>query len=317
LSRHRRVFRTAIVILTVAVAGCERMPGSAKITETMRLTCDPARLSLTAGGSGTLAASAIDAAGKAIDGAVLHFEASDSRLLRVNALGEAKSVGPAGHTSILITSGSRSLTVPVDIVAGPAHRFAEVEGADSAIVAGTPSKASVRLMDAFDNPIANSRVMLEAAIERPIALSTATDTNGIATVTLPVITEAGRFILNVHTAEAPQVSLPLEMRVEAAEPTRLEAIKVLDSGPVALVADFELVLRVRDDFGNPVPDVWVRWQTDSGSKSFNPQQSLSGQDGLVRTRWELAGLNRRRASLRAFVVKKETIRFETWVALER
>jgi len=94
-------------------------------------------------------------------------------------------------------------------------------------------------------------------------------------------------------------------------------VKVLASGPVALVADFELVLRVRDAFGNPVPNVLVAWRTDSGSESFNPQQSLSGPDGLVRTRWQLAGLNRRRANLRAFVVKNETIRFETWVALER
>jgi hypothetical protein len=107
------------------------------------------------------------------------------------------------------------------------------------------------------------------------------------------------------------------MRVEAAEPTKLESVKVLASGPVALVADFELVLRVRDDFGNSVPNVLVRWRTDSGSESFNPQQSLSGPDGLVRTRWQLTGLKRRRANLRAFVVKNETIRFETWVALER
>ena len=92
---------------------------------------------------------------------------------------------------------------------------------------------------------------------------------------------------------------------------------MLPSGPVALVADFELVLQVRDDFGNPVPNVLVRWRTDSGSESFNPQQSLSGPDGLVRTRWQLTELKRRRANLRAFVVKNERIRFETWVALER
>ena len=312
-----RIFRPVLVILTVAIAGCERTSGPAKITVPFQLICDPARLSLSAGGSGTLAASAIDAAGKPIDGALLHFEASDSRLLRVTAMGEVKSAGPAGRTSVLITSGSRSLTVPVDIVAGPAHRLAAVEGADSAMVAGTPYKVSVRLTDAFDNPVANSQVMVEAATEPPISISTATDTNGVATALLPMVTESGHFILNVHTSGTPQVSFPLDMRVEAAAPAKLEPVEVLPSGPVALVADFELVLRVRDAFGNPVPNVWVRWRTDSGSKSFNPQRSLSGRDGLVRTRWELTGLNRRRASLRAFVVKNETIRFETWVALER
>jgi len=63
--------------------------------------------------------------------------------------------------------------------------------------------------------------------------------------------------------------------------------------------------------------VLVRWRSDSGSASFDPRQSLSGPDGLVRTRWQLAGLNRRRATLRAFVANNETVRFETWVALER
>jgi len=317
LSRRSRAFGSALVIFTMALAGCERTPPPAKLAETFQLICDPPQLSLTAGGSGTLMAKAIDAVGKPIEGARVHFKASDPGLLRVTAVGEVKSMGPAGHTSISITSGSRSLTVPVDIVAGPAHRFDAAEGTESAIVAGVPASVSVRLMDAFDNPVANSQLMLEAAIEPPISLSTATDTNGVATVMLPVITESGHFILNVRTSEAPQVSLPLDMRVKAAEPMKLEAVKMLDSGPVALVADFELALRVRDAFGNPVPNVLVRWRTDTGSDSFNPAQSLSGPDGLVSTRWQLAGLKRRRATLRAFVVKNETIRFETWVALER
>ena len=216
---------------------------------------------------------------------------SDPRLLRVSALGEVKSLGPAGPTSILITSGSRSLTVPVEIVAGPAHRFGAVEGTENAIVAGMPSRcSSVKLMDSFDNPVANSQVVFEAAIEPPISLSTATDSNGVATGMLPVITESGHFALSVHTSGSPQISFSRDVRVDAAAPKRLEAVKVLASGPVALVADFELVLRVRDAFGNPVPNVLVAWRTDSGSESFNPQQSLSGPDGLVRTRWQLSGV---------------------------
>ena len=198
-------------------------------------------------------------------------------------------MGPAGRTSILIASGSHSVAVPVSIAAGPAHRVEPVEGIDSAIVAGTPSSVSIRLMDAFDNPVANSGVKIEAAVKTQISLSTVTDTNGVATIALPVITESGHFTLNVDTSGTPQVSLPFDMQVEAAAPTRLEAVKVLASGPVVLVADFELVLRVRDDFGNPVPNVLVRWRTESGSESFNPQQSLSGPDGLVRTHWSLQG----------------------------
>ena len=312
--RCRRLVDCAVVILALAVAGCER---TTELAEVARLSCDPARLSLTAGGRGVLEAKAIDAVGKPIDGASIHFRVSDPRLLRVTARGEVTSMGPAGRGSISIASGSRSLTVPVDIVRGPAHRFDAIEETESAIVAGMPSSVRVRLTDAFDNPVANSEVIVEAAIESPISLKTATDTNGVANVALPVITESGRLILNVHTSGNPQVSLPLEMRVEAAAPSKLEAVKVLASGPVALVADFELVLRVRDAFGNPVPNVLVRWRTDSGSASFDPQQSLSGADGLVHTRWQLSELKGRRATLRAFVVNSEAIRFETRVALER
>jgi hypothetical protein len=310
-------FASALAVLIMATAGCNRTSGPAEVAEPVTLTAKPARLSLIAGASGKLVARAQDASGNPIDGARLRFGASDPRLLRVTSSGEVTSLGPAGLTSIVMTSGSRSLSVPVDIVAGPAHRFDAVEDSERAMVAGMPSSVSVRLLDAFDNTVANSGVMAEAATEPPISLSTATDKTGVATFALPALTESGHFFLNVHAPGTPQVSLPLDMRVEAAAPTKLEAVKMLPSGPVALVADFELVLRVRDAFGNPVPNVSVRWRTDSGSKSFDPQQSVSGPDGLVRTRWELAGLKRRRANLRAFVVQNEKIRFETSIALER
>ena len=305
--------------LALAVAGCGRTSGPAKTAETFRLVCDPARLSLPAGGSGTLAATASDSAGNPIDGAHIRFSAADPRLVRVTALGQVTSLGPAGRTSISITSGAHSVTVPVDIFAGPARRFEEVEGSERAIVAGTPSErhVSVRLLDAFGNPVANSRVKFEAAIDPPFSQSADTDTNGVAAAKLPVITRAGHFILNLSTVGTPAVSLPLDIQVKAAAPAALEAVRMPPSGPVVLVANFNLVLRVRDAFGNPVPNVLVRWRTDSGSASFDPQKSLSGPDGLVRTRWQLAGLKRRRATLRALVESDEPIRFETWVALER
>ena len=145
---------------------------------------------------------------------VFSSAASDPRFLRVTALGEVTSVGPAGRTSILITSGSHSLTVPVSIVAGPAHRVEPVEGTNSAIVAGAPSSVSIRLMDAFDNPVANSEVMIEAAIKPKISLSTVTDTNGVATIALPVITECGPLHSERAYVGNPPVSLPLDMQVE-------------------------------------------------------------------------------------------------------
>jgi hypothetical protein len=319
LSLCRRAFGSALVILTMAVAGCGRTSGPAKIAETFRLVGDPARLSLTAGGSGRAAARANDAVGNPTDGARLHFSASDPKLLRVDAQGVVTSLGPAGRASILITSGSRSVTVPVDVFAGPAHRFEAIGASKLAIVAGTLSKdaVNVRLVDAYENPVANSRVMLEAAIDPPLSLSTATGTDGVATVTLPVITHAGHFFLNVHASDNGPVSLPLEVQVNAASPATLEAVKVLPSGPVALVPDFELVLQVRDAFGNPVPNVLVGWRTNSVSASFDPRQSLSGPDGLVRTHWQIAELKGRRATLKAYVVKNEAIRFESWIALER
>lgn len=319
LSLCERVFSSTLVILAMSFAGCERTPDQAAIAETHQLIGDPARLSLMAGASGRVGARATDAAGSPIEGARLHFSASDSRLLRVDPQGLVTSLGPAGRVSILITSGAHSVTVPVDIIAGPARNLEAVGESKLEIVAGASPKdaAKVRLVDAFGNPIANSRVMFEAAIDPPISLSTTTDAEGVATVTLPVVTRAGRFILNAHTSDNVAVSLPLDVQVRAASPATLEAVKVLASGPVALVPDFETVLRVRDAFGNPVPNALVRWRTDSGSASFDPPQSLSERDGLVRTRWHLTDLKGRRATLRAFVVNHETVRFQSWIALER
>ena len=135
-------------------------------------------------------------------------------------LGEVKSVGPAGRTFHL---DNERLAEPDG--AGR-HRLqglridsAQSKGPTARWLRARTSNVSVRLMDAFDNPVANSGVLFEAAIESPISLSTATDTNGVATVTLPVITESGHFILDVHTSGTPQVSFSLDMRVEAAAPS--------------------------------------------------------------------------------------------------
>lgn len=310
---------SAVMIVAVAVAGCGRTSGPQSVAETSELVCDPVRLSLPAGASGTLVARANDAAGKPIEGASIRFTAADPRALRVTALGEVTSLGPAGRSSVLITSGPRSLTVPVEVTAGPAHRFQAVEVGPRWITAGTvPEKpVEVRLLDAFDNPVANSRVLFESAIAPPVAPSTATDTNGIASFSLPAVTQAGPFILKVHTMGNPRISLLLEIQVNAAAPAALEAVKVPASGPVALFPEFELVLRVRDAFGNPVPNVMVRWRADSGTANFDPPQSLSGPDGLVSTRWHLTRLKRRGTTLRAFVVDNENIGFRRWIALER
>ncbi len=317
LRARRRVIGCALIVLAAALASCERASGPAP--EIAQLICDPAQLSLTAGASGKIAIRANDAAGKRIDGASIRVTVADPRLLRATVLGEVTSLGPAGPTSVSIASGSHSLTVPVDISAGPAHRFEAVGAAPRVMTAGRPPKdpVAVRLLDAFSNPVANSPVRFEAAMNPPVSISTATDANGIASATLPTITQAGLFTLNVHASGFPKVSLPLDVQVNAAEAAALEAVKVPASGPVVLLADFELVLRVRDAFGNPVPNVVVRWRADSGSANFDPRQSLSGPDGLVRTRWLLTGLKRRSTTLRAFVLADETIGFKTWVALQR
>jgi hypothetical protein len=315
----RRAIGSAFMVLAMVGAGCDGISGPARIAETSRLVCEPERLSLTAGASGNLRARANDDAGRPIEGASIRFSVADPRLLRVTNLGEVTSLGPAGRSSVLITSGSHSLIVPVDVSAGPAHRLEAVGAGRHAMSAGTPSQnpVEVRLLDAFGNPVANSRVLFEAAIEPPVSLSTATDVNGIAAASLPAITRACSFILNAHTLDTRHIALPLEMQVKAATPSALEAVNVPPSGPVALFPEFELVLRVRDAFGNPVPNVMVRWRTDSGSEGFDPQQPMSGPDGLVRTRWQLTALKRRGTTLRAFVADDEKIRFERWIALER
>ena len=319
LSLRARALAPILVVLALSGAGCERTNDQTATAETHQLIVDPARLSLIAGASGTVRARALDATENAIEGARIDFSSSDQRLLSVDSDGVITSLGPVGHASILIANGFRSLTVPVDVVAGPARRFEAIGGTNLTLVAGTTSKAPirVRLVDAFDNPIANAGVKFDAAISPPLSLSTSTGTDGIAIVTLPVVSRAGPFILNARTTSGVAVSLQLEIQVSAGAPEALEAVKVLASGPVALVPDFELVLRVRDALGNPVPNVLVRWRTNSGSSSFDPPESLSGPDGLVRTRWQITKLKGRRATLRAFVAKHEAIAFQTWIALER
>jgi hypothetical protein len=314
-----RTLGSVVMVLAASIAGCHRTPEATAIPATSQLIVDSPHLSLVAGANGRVAARALDVAGNPISGAHLHFSASDPRLLRVDAQGAVSSLGPAGRASILIASGTRSVTVPVDVAAGPARKLEAVGKSDITIVAGMAPKepVSVRLVDAFDNPIANARVMFETDMSPALSLSTITSSDGVASVTLPVVIRSGHFIVSAHVASNASVSLPLDIQVNPGPPTTLDAVRVLPSGPVALVPHFELVLQVRDAFGNPVPNALVRWRTYSGSASFDPPQSLSGLDGLVRTRWQLTKLKGRRATLRAFVAGHEAISFQTWIALER
>src|SRR5688500_17313637 len=121
------------MVLAVALACCERTFGPAKVAETIQLNSDAGTISLRDGSSRKPAVPANDAAGQRNDGAGISFTAADPRLLRVTARGEVTSLGPAGATAVSITSGPRSLTVPVDVVAGPAHRF-EAVGAEPRVM---------------------------------------------------------------------------------------------------------------------------------------------------------------------------------------
>jgi hypothetical protein len=131
------------------------------------------------------------------------------------------------------------------------------------------------------------------------------------------LTRAGTETLKVQTNGSPPVAAVVEVRVAPAAAASLTPSEALPGELTAAASEIEIVLQVRDALGNAVPDVKVLWRAAAGSGAAEPQESTSGPDGLVRTRWSIAAGKRREVSLTAAVAGAQSVKFETTLKVPR
>jgi hypothetical protein len=317
----RRLRRSTLVAFVALAAACAREPEphGPPAAEPFEVLSEPSQLTLQSGSTASLAAQANDSNGQPIGGATLHFFSVDPKLLRVSAAGEVTALGAAGRGSIRVSSGARETTVPVTVIAGPAHRVEFIGDPAPTIVAGEipTEKLAARLLDLFGNPIEGVTLVVESAAESPPRMASITAQDGVATFPLPALNRAGTVALRAHTEGGPPIAAVVELRVIPAAPASFTPVDTPMADLTAAASEIEVALQVRDAFGNATPDVKVRWIVAPGSGEAEPQESASGPDGVVRTRWVIAAGKRRAVSLEAVVVDAQAVKFVTTLKVRR
>lgn len=251
---------TLLLVGGVLLTGCSRSavdaPGPA--VEAREIVTVPAALTLPAGGEGYLYAQANDLAGQPIGGAKFKFHAAEPALLRVTDQGLVTSTGRAtALTHVIVASGRREQAVPVSVEAGPAQRIEKLSGDAQRALAGEPlaEPLSVRLVDAWSNPLANVTMVARDSADLVAPIEVATGTDGVAQISMPPITRAGTIVLRVGTAGATSPVESFQVEVLAGPPAEIRLMPAPVADPALAGAERAFIVAVVDAFGNPVPDV--------------------------------------------------------------
>ena len=145
----------------------------------------------------------------------------------------------------------------------------------------------VQVTDAFGNPIAGVPIAWSVDGGGSVsAATTATAADGLASVIRTLGPAAGAQHVIASSPGLAGSPVTFTHTAGAGAATLLEAVS--GDGQTAIVGTAlaePLVVRVRDDAGNPVADLAVAWVVGDGGGTLSPATSLTDQDGLASTRW--------------------------------
>src|SRR3954451_6701262 len=196
-----------------------------------------------------------------------------------------------GIFAALTSCGGNDLTLPGDV--GPA-RITKVDGDNQtgSVGAELPRPLKIQVLDQRGAPVRNQSVAFDVVDDVPGAVVTGDASTGNDG------TASARWVLG-STSGSQKVSarvvgdgLPdsLEATFEAvAGSSNAARIRLEDgdgqSGAVGTALDNPLIVRVTDQFGNPVAGVEVSWTAENGN--VDPRTSTSDADGKAETSWVL------------------------------
>lgn len=197
-----------------------------------------------------------------------------------------------GALVVLAHCGGTDLTLPSDT--SPAT-ISKIDGDKQNGSAGAALDAPliVKVIDRRSKPVANLRVAFTIDGDVSDALitpaETRTDTAGLARAEWKVGGTLGTQAVIASVVgfdDLPPVRF--EASVESAEAQRIESFNGnAQTGAVGAPLASPLVVRVIDQFGNPVANVDVEWEAENGS--IDPSSSTTGADGLATASWVLGG----------------------------
>lgn len=166
----------------------------------------PAAPTMPQKGTLQLHAAVLDAVGDTVQGAPLSFNSINQALAVVSATGLVVSAGPAGQTTIVVTSDSLSTSVPLTIQQVPTS----ISGPPSIELGkGSQLQLSLSLLDAVGTPIPNATFQYASSNTGTVTVSssgllTSVGPLGSATITITSGSITKKITVSVVTATHPQ-----------------------------------------------------------------------------------------------------------------
>jgi adhesin/invasin len=195
---------------------------------------------------------------------------------------------------LYVACGGSNLTLPGE--GEPAHIAMFAGNGQSARVGSQLSPLVARVTDSKDRPVAG--VTVEFVFDNatggstiaPSSVTTGADGKAVATITLGDQVGA---VTGQAKVTVPQSTTPIQIAFTAtALPADASAIQAVSgdgqTGQVGSALGQPLVVKVADQFGNPIPGVTVSWSITGGG-SVSESSTQTGQDGLTSVTRVLGG----------------------------
>ncbi len=242
----------------------------------------------------------VDAYLNPIENVTVNFAANGGSLsaatATTNASGEAQTVWTLSNTSGPYTTdatvtGLAPAQFTATALAGPVASWTKTSGDDQSGSVGQAlaDSLTVRVLDQYGNPVSGVSVTWTPNGGGAVSPSTsATSSTGHASTRRTLSTTPG---VNTTLATASGLSqLTFTATAGAGPAVTLEKVSGdAQSGGLNQPLANPLVVRLRDQYGNPVPGATVNWTVIGGGGSVSPTSALTNADGLASTSWTIGG----------------------------
>ena len=222
------------------------------------------------GGSVTASSSVTDAAGHASVGWTLGTAVGENRL---------GALYP-GLASVTFVGLAKS---------GPPSSLTIVQGDGQTAVVGTrvPQALIVHVADAFGNPVADASVTFTVTSGGGSLSTTGlTDAEGNARASWTLGGQVG--LQSVRASVSGATPVDFSATATVGPPATISKVSGdAQAGTIGQPLSQPLVVRVRDQFGNDVPNVNVRWSATSGGGSLSPAAGATDAAGTASASWTL------------------------------
>jgi Big-like domain-containing protein len=198
-------------------------------------------------------------------------------------------VAALGALVLLAHCGGSDLMLPSESIVG---KISKVNGDKQTGAPGWPLAESlaVKVTDSRGAPVTDQRVAFQLETDAPGATvrpaETRTGADGLARAQWVLGSSAATQAVVAGVIGTNGLKVRFEASVGSGDPVRIEPVSGAgQQGSVGTELPDPLVVRVTDQFGNPVANVSVEW--DAAGGSVDPTTSTTGADGQATMHWTL------------------------------